>query len=140
MVDKAAKRVHKLSAATKATTGQTSREGSLSTTRGGASRRGGNSGGKYNGGKQPYDRQRVNNYYDKPYFPPTPGRFNSGSYGSFGNGGGNRDNGQRTYMFYVWVNGAPSLIMPQGISTNALPPGILSNSVPSCLVIIRDAL
>jgi hypothetical protein len=47
-------------------------------------------------GNKLYDRPRDINYFDKPYFPQASGRFNGGSFGSFGSGGGNKDIDQRT--------------------------------------------
>ncbi len=96
MVDKAIKRVQKLSATAKALVGQTGRGGSSSIKRGGAGRRGGNGGGSYNGDRQQNDRRRDNNYYDMPYFPLAFVPFNGGSSGNFGNGGGSKDSGLRT--------------------------------------------
>ena len=95
-VDKAVKRFQKLSATTKAIVGQTSRGSSSSTNRGGAGRRGGTIGGSYNGGRQPYDRQDVISYYDKPYFPLAYDCLSGGSSGIFGSGGCSKDNGQHT--------------------------------------------
>jgi hypothetical protein len=76
--------------------GQTGRGGSSSIKLGGVCRRRGNNGGSYNDGRQQYDRHRDNGYYDMPYFPPPSSRFNDGSFGNFGSGGGSKDIGQRT--------------------------------------------
>ncbi len=92
-VDKAVKRVQKLSAVAKAAVGLTGKGGGQSSKRGRGrdSYRGGY---HHNGGRGNYDQRPRDNYYDKPFFPS--GGYNGSQHGNFDRGRGNGNNGQRT--------------------------------------------
>jgi hypothetical protein len=86
-VDKAVKRVQKLSAAAKAAVGLTGKSRGLPSTRG----RGRES---YRGGRGSYDYRPRDSFYERPSFPR--GGYSGYQHGNFDRGGGSSNGGQRT--------------------------------------------
>jgi hypothetical protein len=92
-VDKAVKRVQKLSVAAKTTVGLTGKGvGSAQNNPRGRGDRGGWRGGFQGGGRMSYNGGQRDNYHERPWYPPPPGQFSGGFARCGGSGGG----GQRS--------------------------------------------